>query len=455
MPTRLAPFASAPRCWIAFSGGLDSTVLLSAAAEVRARLPGELLAVHIDHGLQPGSGDWAAHCAGVCQALSIPIHIERLSPAGPSPGESLEAWAREARYRVFRRLLGPGEILLTAHHQDDQAETLLLALLRGSGVHGLAAMPFSAPLGSGYLVRPLLEWSRGSLAEQARRRGLVWIEDPSNGVTTLDRNYLRQEVLPRLRARWPAVSATLSRSASHVAEAAGLVDRLADAALAEARGARPGSLSVPALEGLDRPLRKAVFRLWLRREGFVVSDARHLDRILDELLPARADANPVVGWPGCEVRRYRREVFALRPLPDPPSSSLRIDWRLGEGVSVLALPSGLGCLEWRPEPEGARMGRDIQVRFGQTSLSCQRSPTAHRRSLKKLFQEAGVPVWLRPYLPMLFLDETLIAIAGVGACLGGTPAPGAAALSWSGHSWERVAPEFGSEIRIRCLDTPP
>ena len=454
---RLAAFGAAPRCWIAFSGGLDSSVLLDAAAEVRDRLPGQLLAVHVDHGLQAGSSAWAAHCAARCEALSIPIHVERLTTS-PAPGESREAWAREARHAVFRRLLGPGEILLTAQHRDDQAETLMLALLRGSGPHGLAAMPTSAPLGAGWLVRPLLDFSRQSLLAHARGRGLDWIHDPSNDHTALDRNYLRHRVLPLLRERWPAVDATLSRSASHCAEAAELVDRLAARTLSESRGLQGAGLSIQALTRLDRSLCKAVLRLWLKERGFISPDAHRLARLLDELPRARADANPLVAWDGCEVRRYRGEMFALAPLPCPPPTGLRLDWRLGPGVSVLTLPLGLGRLEWRPAAGGdgsagaAGMSTDLQVRFGQRALSCRAAVASARRSLKGLFQERGVPAWLRPYIPLVFQGDTdsLLAIAGVAACHDRSDMMGVGFdLSWSGFPWERDWPTLGRALNVR------
>ncbi|HYN76777.1 MAG TPA: tRNA lysidine(34) synthetase TilS, partial [Lamprocystis sp. (in: g-proteobacteria)] len=227
----LADFAPAGRIWVAYSGGLDSTALLHAAGAVREHLPGALWAVHIDHGLSPESRRWGEHCRAVSAGLGVAFHCRRVE-LKPVPGESLEAVARAARYGELAALLGPGDLLLTAHHQDDQAETLLLALLRGSGVHGLAAMPFAVDLGLGHLVRPLLGVSRADLGRYAHTRGLTWVDDPSNRESAMDRNYLRNRVMPLLRERWPAVSATLSRSAGHCAAAADLVDLAAARELA-------------------------------------------------------------------------------------------------------------------------------------------------------------------------------------------------------------------------------
>ena len=476
---RLVPFGVVPRYWIAYSGGLDSSVLLESLTAIRARLPGadshdRLMAVHVDHGLQAASADWAEHCAARCAALNIPLRIERLTTT-PNPGESLEAWAREVRYAIFRRLLAPGDLLLTAQHRDDQAETLLLALLRGSGPHGLAAMPFSAPLGAGRLVRPLLDFSRRSLADYAHRRGLDWIEDPSNDHTAFDRNYLRHRVLPRLRARWPSADATLARSARHCAEAAELVDQYAARTLIQARGVQPGALSLAALGRLDRPLRKAVVRHWLIERGFRPPDTRHLDRLLDELPAARADANPGVVWEGCEVRRYRGELLAFRPLPPPPASEMHFLWRISGEHGVLELPDGFGRLEWQrhpdadapdvhsiqaraldtsPPPKGDAKVIELQVRFGDFGHSCRAGANRPHRTLKKLFQESGVPAWLRGHVPLIFQGERLIAIAGVTACHGRRDETGLSfQLLWSGFAWERDWPWLGRLLESKGIES--
>ncbi|MGE5155518.1 MAG: tRNA lysidine(34) synthetase TilS, partial [Bdellovibrio bacteriovorus] len=312
LPALLAPFAGVPRLWIAFSGGLDSACLLHAASTVRQRLPGPLGAVHVDHGLHADSPRWSEHCRQVCDTLGVPLVIRRVA-VDRAPGKSLEAAARAARYGALADRLGPGELLLTAHHQDDQAETLLLALLRGSGPEGLAAMPLVSDLGPGRLVRPLLGVPRAALEAYARDQGLSWVEDPSNRVLAFDRNFLRRCVLPILRERWPAASATLSRSAAHCAEALELVEAAAEDTLRGLAGSRFGTLSLPALGRLEPPRARAALRLWLKRLGLPRPDRAHLGRILTEVLPARADANPLVAWCGCEVRRYRGDLIAQKP----------------------------------------------------------------------------------------------------------------------------------------------
>lgn len=479
---RLGGFAD---CWIAYSGGLDSTALLHAAAACRGRLPGLLRAVHVDHGLQDEAPSWALHCSQVCSSLAIPLTLHRLA-LRPAGGESLEALAREARYRAFAEMLGAKDLLLTAHTQDDQAETLLLALLRGSGVQGLAAMPEQAPLGLGRLVRPLLGETRERLRRYLSDLGVGWVEDPSNRWLRMDRNYLRQCSLPSLRARWPGMSATIARSAAHCAEAAQLLEEIAEDLLDGCAGSRPGTLSIDALERLAYAKRKLTLRAWVRRHGFDPPDTRRLTRILDEVLPAGVNADPLVAWEGCEVRRYRDDLFAISPLPPLPAHwsgtwLVASDEPRGAGAGMdairhpagavgdaswsermkpagdLSLPAGLGRLIWPlardqgggdawapmepgapqvPAPHSHAREGALSVRFAVPGQSCRGAPQGPRRSLKKLFQEAGIPRWLRPYTPMLFVDDRLVAVVGVGRCLSEDRSTDLASLpSWVDHPW--------------------
>ncbi|MFB1489964.1 MULTISPECIES: tRNA lysidine(34) synthetase TilS [unclassified Thiocapsa] len=426
-------------CWVAFSGGTDSTALLHAAANRPDHSPATLRAIHIDHGLHPDSPLWADHCRRICNALGVPLEV-RLLHLTPIPGESLEATAREARYCALADVLRSGDLMLTAHNQDDQAETLLLALLRGSGIHGLAAMPREADLGQGLLVRPLLDVPRAALEQYVRALRLSWIEDPSNASLRMDRNYLRSSVIPLLRSRWPGLSATLSRSAGHCAEAAQLFDDLAAELMDACAGVRPGTLGIRALGALEPPRRKAVLRLWLRRRGFALPDMRRLARILDEVMAARADADPLVAWSGCEVRRYRDDLFALAPLPPPPGAlTIR---RAPSGIPpVIDLPAGLGWLQWAGASDGSEQAQRAEaattVRFGSTGQTCRPRSTSRRRTLKNLFQEAGIPSWLRHYVPLVFSEDTLIAVAGVCGCHGEAGERAAhEAPQWLGHPWE-------------------
>ncbi|MBK1642072.1 tRNA lysidine(34) synthetase TilS [Chromatium okenii] len=412
LATVLRALRPAPQYWIAYSGGLDSTALLFAAAAIRQHLSGTLNAIHLNHGLQPDAVDWEAHCQKHCAALAIPLTIRHLE-LQPRSGESVEAVARAARYQAFSEVLQADAVLLTAHHADDQAETLLLALLRGSGVQGLAAMPLEMALGAGRLVRPLLAVTRAALLAYAQTQQLDWIDDPSNALPRFDRNFLRQKVVPLLRERWPAVTATLTRSASHCATAARVVEQVAAQQLATLGGTRLGTLDIGGLRQLESSLQQAVLRLWLKNNGFRAPDTRQLLRISTEMLTARADARPLVTWTGCEIRRYRLDLFALPPLPPPPTATLL--WTVGATNMPLELPLELGQLHWLPASDAASRDWTLRVQFGKSGIRCERG-AGQSGELKRLYQAHGVPEWWRPYVPLVFNGEQLLAVAGVCHC---------------------------------------
>lgn len=423
---------SSCRCYrVAYSGGLDSHVLLYALAQLRTKFPAlDLAAIHVDHGLNPHSEQWSGHCGEVCSALGIACEVIKVN-ACPGKGESPEAVARAARYGALRARLATDECLLTGQHQDDQAETVLLQLLRGSGPPGLAAMAGAMAFGRGHLLRPLLPFSRAELQTYAEREGLVWIEDPSNLDSGFDRNYLRHEVLPLLRRRWPGITRTLARVATHQADAAGLLDKQAQAELAGIKSEEYG-LSVGALGKLALPSCRNVLRYWLKQQGFPVPDSIHLQRILDEVLPAAEDSQPLVAWPGAEVRRYRDRLYAMKPLL-PHDPAVVLAWN---GSNSLELPPGVGGLltsrpthRWGLETKQWRQG-PITVRFRRGGESLHLPGRNHHHALKKLFQEQGVPPWQRPRIPLAYVGDKLAFVAGIGIdqCFAAQPG---IAIEWS------------------------
>jgi len=411
---RISVFSPASPLRVALSGGVDSVVLLHGLAALRADgLVGKLDAVHVDHGLHPDSATWAAACAAHCAELGMPLKSVTVT-VPLRPGDSPEAAARAVRYAALGEGLAQEACLLTAHHGDDQMETVLLQLLRGAGPAGLAAMPGCRAFAGGWLIRPLLDFTRAELEAWARSRGLVWQEDPSNEDCLPGRNYLRLKVLPTLRQRWPAAAASLGRSAGHCAEAQRLLEELGAidlAAVAADDGLRAGSLAQ-----LSEARQRNLLRLWLRRRGLPLPGARRLQTVVEALIPARRDARAEVNWSGASLRKYRDRVFALNAsqletLAHRPQPSV---WR-SVGTS-LALGPGMGSLSWVSDPAG---GIDdswleqapLEIRFRRRGEQVEPAGGTHHRRLKTLFQEIGVPPWWRGHVPMVFAQNRLLAIA--------------------------------------------
>jgi len=419
---------------VAFSGGLDSAVLLDLMQEVRPLSAIDLRAVHIHHGLLPEADAWSRHCAAVADEYGIALDILRVD-ARPKPGESPEAAARTARYLALEALLNPGEILVTAQHLDDQAETLLLQLLRGAGLAGLAAMPNAAPFGPGILHRPLLRFSRREILAYARDRGLRWIEDPSNRDERYDRNFIRRRIMPRLADRWPAVAANLSRSAGHCAEAVELLDKHADAMTAAATAADDScSLDLDAVQRLQPDEQRLLLRRWIRNRGLRAPPAKLLERVRREIVETAGGHSPTIAWADGEVRRYRHRLYLVLPAADFDASWTAI-WN-GETPLMLAGNGSLdAALERGPgiDPDKWRSGR-ITVRYRRDGDRIEPAGRKGHRELKKLFQEAGLPPWLRNRQPIVCIDGRIAAIGGsrwLASEFAGPPAQANVVVRWN------------------------
>jgi tRNA(Ile)-lysidine synthase len=405
----------ADRVVVGFSGGLDSTVLLHLLATLRGQglLMGELSALHIHHGLQPGADQWLEHCRCQAEQLSVSFQARRVL-VGAATGTSPEAAAREARYTVFEELMMEGSVLALAHHADDQVETVLLHLLRGSGPRGLSGMPQQRPLGRGMLCRPLLGIGRSLLRAHALQQGLTWIEDPSNSDQRFTRNFLREAVVPLLQQHAPALQQGVLRSAMLQTEAEQLLVELAAADLAVARGESSNQLQLPVLAQWSPARVRNLLRFWVRglREELDGRDVTHqgLRQCVEQLIPAQHDAMPVIAWgegaQRLELRRHRDQLYLVKSMPLLPEKLL---WNPAQ---PLQLPGVLGQLRCETT-EGKAPFPDtwpiLEVRFrtGGERVQEQGRPT---RMLKHLLQEAGVPSWLRPCIPLIYCDGVLLAV---------------------------------------------
>ena len=412
LATLLPAFPNISLC-VALSGGVDSTALLAALAALAAKRPRafQLRALHVNHGLRPASKQWATHCRTLARKLHVPLKV-LTTKVERSRGTSLEAAARDARYGLLAAALHPDEILLTAHHSDDQLETVLLQLLRGSGLPGISAMPAIAPFADGFLARPLLSRSRTELETWVREQGLTWVEDDTNVDEGLDRNYLRLRILPLIRARWPGAATAVARSARHAAEAQSLLDTLA---LADVDRSRYGeSLSAKSLRALAPDRRRNALRFWITRTGFLAPDTRRLEELAGPVLDARPDANPFVTWgegEGSVCAQRHGDLLSLQSKPVRGLSSHHttpppdLVWSWHDSLTY-ELPRDLGKLELEPDPRGP-LDLDslpptltIRWRVGGERLSPR--PGGPRRALKNLLQESRVPVPERADLPLLF-----------------------------------------------------
>lgn len=401
----LKPWLDAPAWRVAFSGGLDSTVLLTALVRLRQqhRLP-PLSAVHVHHGLQAVADSWPAHCAKICDGLGVPLEVV---PVQVAAGASIERAARVARYKAFAERLGEGEVLLMAQHQDDQAETLLFRMLRGAGVRGLGAMPISRALGQGKLVRPLLTIDRADLESYARAQELEWIEDPSNASLVHSRNYLRHQVMPVLKQRWPRAPSSMARTAAHLAEAQSLLDELAEMDLLAARAPDDWpwlplrSLDLSVLRSLSSARQRNALRHWLA-DFTLLPDTDHWAG-WEALRDAAVDATPRWRLEGGELHRAGRRLWWLYgPWLEAVAGAFPLERR----VTTLAL-AGNGAVSLEGAVQGAF---EIRYRHGGESMAL---PGRGRRDLKRLLNEAQVPGFVRSRLPLLYLDGELVAIANL------------------------------------------
>ncbi len=423
----LAQLAGQPnRLVIAYSGGLDSEVLLYALAALRGSFGADLLALHVDHGLNQESRAWSEHCASRAADLGVECRILRVAVDATS-GQGVEAAAREARYAAFRAELQHGDWLLSAHHKDDQAETLLLNLLRGSGPAGLAGIGEVQPFGPGWLIRPLLSFTREQLRHYAVAHDLEWIDDPSNEDRSFDRNFLRHEVFPVLQSRWPDASSRLRQSAVLAGEAALLLDQLADSDR-QSLGVRPDRLSVGGLRALDEERQRNVLRYTVRELGLPPVPASALQSIVTDLLPARADAQPVVQWDVAEARRYRDQVYLL-PQSDQSVSAPRLPVEAGQAE----LGPGLGLLRLEPGADRglstAVVEAGLEVRQREGGEEIKPSGQAHTRKLKKLLQEEGVVPWMRDRVPLVYSSDRLVAVGDLWVADEAASSPGTA-IRW-------------------------
>jgi tRNA(Ile)-lysidine synthase len=402
---------------VGFSGGADSTALLHALIAVQDQLDARVSAVHVNHGLHENADLWQLQCEQFCQRHKIELVCFTVSPKS-NAGKGLEAEARHLRYAAVSGLLKSGSSLLTAHHADDQAETLLLNLMRGSGVDGLSGMPASRPLGEGLLQRPLLGFRNVALRNYLRENHVEWTEDPSNRNLNYDRNFMRHEIIPSLEERWPGVTKRLLLTSRAMTDARHLLERLADDYIGQ-NLAHPQVLNITPQTGDDPALFKLVIRHWMKHAGTASIPAYRLESLCEQVENAGSDNAVTVHWGGWSLRLYQQQLWLdsdLEILPCPvvewPPDCPIIELGDDAGQLVITQVDDTG-VHWQDQhesgqpdfPEG-KFYVGARVNIGASTIR----PGDHNKSLKNLFQAANIPPWFRDCIPLCKLDGELVAI---------------------------------------------
>lgn len=402
--------ADKKKIFIAYSGGVDSHVLLHLLVQIREEIPKlRLTAVHINHGLSINAKKWEKHCLQTCKDLNVPCIVKNVDAKSKIVDYSPEEVARNLRYKVFAEILPHDALLVTAHQANDQAETLLLQLFRGAGPRGLAAMPIIMQFAKGWLLRPLLSFSRDELLSYAAEYKLKWLEDESNTNVKFARNLLRQRLIPLIKKNWPGIVIALNRVANHCAAANELLEDLAVEDLEKVSGGNKDTINTQELKKLTLARQSNVLRFWLYNLKLPIPSTAKVQEIIRTVVHARNDAMPIVKWRGAEVRRFQNHLYAMVPLLVHNNKVvLRFYLR-----RPLKLPGELGVLHAKTSEKfkANYKNKIFTVRFRQGGEELKLG-TRNTHKLKKLMQEWQIPPWLRERVPLICCNKRIVAVVG-------------------------------------------
>lgn len=388
------------RWWVAFSGGLDSTVLLHLLKLSCPNL--SICAIHVNHQISPNANGWQRHCEQLCEQWGVNLIVEKVSVK--NNGQGIEDAARSARYDVFKKHLLFDDYLFTAHHADDQAETLLLRLLRGTGSRGLGGIAVERVFDQQQntkLIRPLLSFTRDELLNYANQHQLQWIEDESNFSEEYDRNYLRLQVMPLLQSRWSKFQIKWNQTAKLCSETEMLLIEMAVAdlqTLAE-RDERIGkSINRRLYSQLSGPRQRNLLRYWLSIQGYSIPEHLHWHQIESQIFSEKSDSRINVQWGNVTLRVYQDRIFAL-PLV-LPELTLSMSNAIAD-ASLKLLRTDLPNIHIRTRSGGER---------------CRPAGRNHSQTLKKCLQEFGLEPWLRDSVPLIYSESNLVAVGDLWIC---------------------------------------
>ncbi len=405
----LSAFPQAKKIWIACSGGMDSCVLLHLIFSNKEKIGQSLEIVYVDHGLQDESAEWGDFCRMQCSSYDLPFTQLNINETLPK-GESVEAWAREKRYALITQIMNKGDLLFTAHHQDDQVETFFLQALRGAGPRGLSSMPLFKDITNGIHVRPLLNFCRNELLSYANENNLSWQEDLSNADTKFDRNYLRNNIIPVFENRWPAYRETISRLINHQQDCASLMNEvgLEDLKLVS----HENKLRLDTLRSLSVTRQKNIIFAWLQELQLEMPGSKHINQIFSGLINSTSDSAPCVNWKDVEIRKYRTLLYASNKIKKDVDS-IAYGWDLARPLKIMdetliakmEIGSGLS----KEKIKNSKIS--VQYRHGGEKIKPNNN--THSKTVKQLFQEQGVLPWVRDRFPLVYVNDTLAVIPGV------------------------------------------
>ncbi|MEW6982624.1 tRNA lysidine(34) synthetase TilS [Colwelliaceae bacterium 6471] len=427
---------------IAYSGGVDSQVLLHALIALKSAnsINNPLSVCHVNHGLSDNASLWQNKAEQLCHLHDIPLIICNVN-VKKQRQKSTEALARAARYQAFKQEVVQPSLIVTGHHSDDQAETFLLALKRGAGLQGLSAMMVETPLGQHTLVRPLLDVSRQEIIDYAHDHQLTWIEDESNSEICYDRNFLRHQVIPVLKERWPSIVATINRSAQHCREQQGLVNELAEIDLLSCVTSKTGLLIAP-LKALSTARFNNAIRLFLSKQNCLMPTVEQLNQLHSQL-SAQSDKSPEVKVGEHWFRRFKGTIYLTKSFADLSAWQYQLSLLASDNIPkncVVDLPDDLGKLEfYLTENQQKRLdevhchfegcmqapseNQQVTIRFSHENPRCLPDFRQHHRSLKKILQELAIAPWQRKRIPFVYYDDQLVAALGYFVCKEYLPQP--------------------------------
>ena len=396
--------------WLAYSGGMDSSVLLHLFYLNKEKIKHQIEVLYVNHGLQQEADDWADFCQKQCEDYDFSFTELKISESCPK-GESVEAWAREKRYQLIEDIMKPKDVLFSGHHKDDQVETFFLHALRGAGARGLSAMPLIKKKKDTFYARPLLIYSREDIKHYANEHDLIWQEDKSNSDSRYDRNYFRHKLSPIIEDRWPAYRETINRLIEHQKETRLLLDELAIEDINSAKHDNETSLDINIIKTLSKARQKNLLFVWLEQLGLQIPGSRHIEKIISDIIHSDLDKSPCVNWADVEIRRYKNTLYALKKLQDydvdtefkwQPESILNIF----EETLMAKQGKGIGISQNKINED------NFIIRFRKGGEKIKPDNASHSKTVKQLFQERSVLPWYRNKIPLIYVNDELVAIPG-------------------------------------------